>query len=77
METEITGEMVRQSRTEIPRLLGYDERWTQVKLAIVLGVESNYIAMVERNERQPSELFKRALKFVLQLAQHGIDPSTL
>lgn len=72
------AEYVRNARTTIPHNLGYtDERWTQVAFAAMLGVTSNYIAMVERDEKEPSDLFKRALNFALQMSANGLDPRAL
>ena len=71
------SEHVRNARTQIPENLGHDEKWTQVALAEILGVSSNYIAMVERGEKEPSDLFKRALNFALQMSAHNLDPRAL
>lgn len=68
------GDMVRRARDLMPERLGYDERWTQAALANVLGVEPNYVAMIERGEREPSNLFQHCLDFAMQMAQAGLDP---
>ncbi len=75
MDKQLYGEMVRRARELMPERLGYsDERWTQSALADILGVDSNYVAMVERGEREPSKLFQRCLDYAMQLAMAGLDP---
>lgn len=68
------ADLVKRARTEMPRRLGLNKPWRQEDLAAVLGVSTNYVAMVERGEREPSALFIRALDFAMQLAGERRDP---
>lgn len=62
------------ARSFIPAALGYDETWTQGALASLLGVDPNYISMVERGDREPGKQFQLTLSYLITMARNGIDP---
>ena len=78
IDTEIKFESWAQytsaARSFIPAALGYDEIWTQGALAAMLGVDSNYISMVERGSRKPGKQFQLTLGYLIIMARNRIDP---
>ncbi len=64
------------ARRFIPTVLNYEDEapWSQETLGSMLGVSSNYISIVERGEKEPGQPFKKHLRHLLIMAQHGLDP---
>lgn len=62
------------ARSFIPAALGYDETWTQSALAGLLGVDPNYVAIIERGEKEPGKQYQLTLGYLIQMARNGIDP---
>lgn len=71
---ESWAQYTRAAREFIPRALDYDETWTQAAIAGLLGVDPNYISMVERGDREPGKQYQLTLGYLIQMARNGIDP---
>lgn len=69
------AQYTKDARTFIPTALDYADEapWSQEALGSMLGVSSNYISMVERGT-EPGLPFKKHLRHLLIMAEHGIDP---
>ena len=70
------AQYVRDARDYIPRVLGLTDEapWTQAKLADLIGVDPNYIGIIERGEKEPSQHFRNTLVYIFALAENKIDP---
>lgn len=70
------AQYTRDARTFIPTALDYTDEapWSQETLGSMLGVTGNYVAIIERGEKEPGLPFKMHLRHLLIMAQHGIDP---
>lgn len=77
MRRQSWAQITREARDVLPRLLHYDEVWTQAALGALLGVSGNYVALVERGEKQPGMQYRLTLTYLLKLAEAGIDPRNL
>ncbi len=74
-EFESWAQYTRAAREFIPAALGYADEspWSQESLGSMLGVSGNYISMVERGT-EPGMPYKKHLRRLLLMAQHGLDP---
>jgi helix-turn-helix protein len=68
------AQYTRAARSFIPAALDYDETWTQSALASLLGVDPNYVSMVERGDREPGRQYQLTLSYLIQMARSGLDP---
>ena len=70
------AQYTKDARTFIPTALDYADEapWSQKTLGSMLGVSGNYVAIIERGEKEPGLPFKKHLRHLLIMAQHGIDP---
>lgn len=71
------AQYTRDARSFIPIALGHDEIWTQGTLASLLGVDSNYVSMIERRDKEPGKRFKITIGYLIKMAQNGIDPRSV
>lgn len=76
LKFENWAQYTRAAREFIPCALDVADEspWSQESLGSMLGVSGNYVAIVERGEREPGLPYKRHLQHLLMMAQHGLDP---
>ncbi len=70
------AQYTRAAREFIPTALDYADEspWSQETLGSMLGVSGNYVAIIERGEKEPGMPYRRHLRHLLIMAQHGLDP---
>lgn len=70
------AQYTKDARTLIPTALDYADEapWSQEALGSMLGVSGNYVAIIERGEKEPGLPFQTHLRHLVIMAQHGIDP---
>lgn len=70
------AQYTKDARTFIPTALDYADEapWSQEALGSMLGVSGNYIAIIERGEKEPGLPFRKCLQHVLTMARNGLDP---
>lgn len=73
---ETWAQYLRAARDYVPQALNYADKapWSQSAFASLLGVDANYISMIERGDREPGLQFRLTLNYVLILARNGLDP---
>jgi len=73
------AEYVRSARDYIPQALDYDDEapWSQEAFGSMLGVSGNYVAIIERGEKEPGLPFRKHLQHLLIMARNGLDPRAL
>jgi hypothetical protein len=75
-EFENWAQYTKAAREYIPQALGYGDEapWTQAALADLLGVDVNYISILERGEKEPGKAFRLHLRRLMIMARNGLDP---
>lgn len=68
------AQYTRDARTYIPAALDYDETWSQATLAAVLGVNPNYISMIERGKKRPGKQYRVTFSYIIGMADMRVDP---
>ena len=70
------AQYTKDARTFIPTALDYagEAPWSQEALGSMLGVSGNYVAIIERGEKEPGLPFQKHLRHLVIMSQHGIDP---
>lgn len=70
------SQYTRAAREFIPCALDYADEapWSQETLGSILGVSGNYVAIIERGEKEPGMPFRKCLQHVLTMARNGLDP---
>ena len=73
---ESWGQYTRDARDYSPRALNYGDEspWTQETLAGLIGVDKNYVSIIERGEKEPGQQFRLLLNYLLIMARNGLDP---